>query len=81
MRIQIKKCEVKIYLEDEDYEKSVLVGMAQRRGVHVNDTGRFLLYSVPPDRELLYAALRTLLGPNRGRFMFERVMEKIGEIN
>lgn len=79
MKIGHNRKEVRLYLEDEhDRRLSTMIRFRSKRMLYIGEFGPHLLYTLPEDREWLFQALRTFLGPNRGKYVFEQLLEKMG---
>ena len=74
----IRHKEVRLYVQDEhDRRLATIIRFGNKKMMHIGEYGEHLLFTLPQDREWLFQALRTFLGPNRGRYVFEQLMEKL----
>lgn len=68
MKITTRGSEVRIFPEDRaEFEAVDVVAMTQRRGIHVNRGEKFLFFQMPHDRDLLYEALKIIVGQRQAQ--------------
>ena len=73
-----KHREVRLYIEDEhDRRLCTIIRFHNRKMMHIGEGGPHLLFTLPEDREWLFQALRTFLGPNRGKYVFDQLLERM----